>query len=274
MARRDETDMSQDRIGREAAFHDDRFTDDSTRAQAGKFYATTQRSKRCYRDAVTAAASGADIRVLEYGCGAGGFSGALTRVSESVHAMDLSVAGLRAARGSLGSSPSPQYCAMDAERLGYQDSSFDLLFGSGILHHLELETAMQEVGRVLKPEGEAVFFEPLGHNVLINLYRRLTPAMRTVDEHPLRRRDLLQLRSHFGRVHVRYFHLLGLVAAPLCRTPVFAPVLGLLDLLDRALLALPLLRLQAWVVVIQVAQPRKQSSVARPPVLHSTDEDS
>ena len=41
-----------------------------------------------------------------------------------------------------------------------------------------------EINKVLKDDGEMVFLEPLGTNPLINLYRKLTPKSRSVDEHP------------------------------------------------------------------------------------------
>ena len=74
---------------------------------------------------------------------------------------------------------------MDAEQLEFADDSFNLVCGSGVLHHLDLNRAYAEVARVLEPTGIGVFEEPLGHNPAINAYRRRTPEMRTVDEHPL-----------------------------------------------------------------------------------------
>jgi hypothetical protein len=44
--------------------------------------------------------------------------------------------------------------------------------------------------KILQPKGKAIFIEPLGHNFLINLYRRLTPNIRSADEHPLLAKDL------------------------------------------------------------------------------------
>jgi hypothetical protein len=48
----------------------------------------------------------------------------------------------------------------------------------------DLSLACSEIARVLRPGGPAIFVEPLGHNPLINAYRKRTPALRTVDEHP------------------------------------------------------------------------------------------
>ena len=57
----------------------------------------------------------------------------------------------------------------DAERLPYEDDSFDLVIGHAILHHLpDLEASFREVHRVLKPGGRCVIAgEPtvMGHRL-------------------------------------------------------------------------------------------------------------
>lgn len=46
----------------------------------------------------------------------------------------------------------------DAERLPYEDASFDLVVGHAILHHLpEPQTALREIHRVLAPGGDLLF---------------------------------------------------------------------------------------------------------------------
>jgi ubiquinone/menaquinone biosynthesis C-methylase UbiE len=64
---------------------------------------------------------------------------------------------------------------MNAEATTFPDNSFDLICGSSILHHLNLDKACAEIRRILRPDGGAVFIEPLGHNPLINMFRKLTP---------------------------------------------------------------------------------------------------
>lgn len=79
--------------------------------------------------------------------------------------------------------------AMDCEELGFGNNTFDIVYGRAILHHLNLNQALKEIQRVLKPGGLAVFLEPLGMNPLINLYRKLTPNRRTPYERPLNSKD-------------------------------------------------------------------------------------
>jgi SAM-dependent methyltransferase len=48
--------------------------------------------------------------------------------------------------------------AIDAERLPFEDSTFDLVFGHAVLHHLpDLEAAFAELHRVLRPGGALAF---------------------------------------------------------------------------------------------------------------------
>jgi hypothetical protein len=75
-----------------------------------------------------------------------------------------------------------------------------------------------------------VFLEALGHNRILNLVRKLTPHLRSADEHPLLGVDIRKA----GR---------RMVAA--------------LDRLDTFLLATPL-RTYAWTVVLTFSQPKKR----------------
>jgi SAM-dependent methyltransferase len=94
---------------------------------------------------------------------------------------------------------------------------------------------VRRLARTLRPGGSALFYEPLGHNPAINLYRRLTPELRTEDEHPVHAEDLDRARQWFGRVEERYFHTTALAAAAgVYGHAPFDPLLAGLEHLDRA----------------------------------------
>ena len=211
-------------------------------------------------------ALGAQRRVLEYGCGPGGHAFHLARRGAEVIGVDISGQAIALARRRAraeGLEGRCTFAVMNPERLGFSDRSFDLVCGRGILHHLDLARAFHEVARVLRPEGSAVFQEPLGHNPLIRLYRRLTPELRTPDEHPLLETDLALARRHFEVVRTTPYHLGALAAVPLMRMPGFDRVLRALETADALAIRLaPSLGRHAWKFVLELAQPRLHAADA------------
>ena len=241
------------RLQREADFHDDAFSG-NTREAAGKYYATVAAAKAHYQALILRDAGGR--AVLEYGCGRGSAAFTLAQHGAGVTGIDISEVGIREAEAQarvLGLQDNLHFRQMNAEALDFEDGSFDLVCGSGILHHLDLDRAVAEVLRILRPGGRAVFFEPLGHNPFINLYRRLTPAMRSADEHPLSMTDLARITGNFTSSQLAFFGLFTLLAAPLRPGP-GSTVLRTLEFIDRAALRRPWLQRHAWIVVTHLTR--------------------
>jgi SAM-dependent methyltransferase len=98
---------------------------------------------------------------LELGCGTGFFTLNLKLggVLEDGHVTDLSPGMVEVAQRnarSLGFDLEGRVA--DAERLPYEDDTFDLVIGHAVLHHIpDLDVAFREVLRVLKPGGRFVF---------------------------------------------------------------------------------------------------------------------
>lgn len=252
--------MDEGRTDREAAFHDEAFAT-RTRQRAARYYAAARGAKAHYLGLVLG--DGSRRTILEYGCGTGSAAFDLASAARErgggITGIDVSEVGLRQARQraqALGLGQAVRFLQMDAEHLRFPDRHFDLVCGSGILHHLDLDRALAEVRRVLKPDGAAVFFEPLAHNPLIRLYRRLTPALRTPDEHPLTVSDLRRAAAQFASADLRFFGLLALGAVALHRRPGFERALRLLEALDRRLLSRPWLQRHAWIVVLHLRGPQ------------------
>lgn len=167
-----------------------------------------------------------DVRnreILDYGCGHGMASVVLARQGARVTAFDLSLGYItEARRRAADNGVIVDFLQADAEHLPFPDQSFDAVWGSAILHHLNLDAAGRELHRLLRPGGVAVFCEPWGGNPLLNLARRWLPypgKERTPDERPLRKGDLSPLRPIFSSIEVRGFQLLGMMRRVLCRQP-------------------------------------------------------
>lgn len=248
-----------ERLERERSFHDDRFTDDASRAAAGRFYELVDAARSTYESAVEAVPVGGSA--LEYGAGTGGLGPDLADRGVQVTGIDISPVAVDVANASArarGLAPEAcRYLEMDAEDLDLPDDSFDLVFGSGILHHLDLDRSLAEIARVLGPDGRAVFFEPMGHNPAINLYRRLTPSMRSPDEHPLLVSDLRDAARWFGDVHVEHHVLLAFAAVPFRRAPFYERLVRRLNRIDSWLLRrIPPLARYGWIAVVELRAPR------------------
>jgi ubiquinone/menaquinone biosynthesis C-methylase UbiE len=142
---------------------------------------------------------------------------------------------------------------MDAHHLEFPDNSFDVIYGGSILHHLDLEIALKEFLRVLKPGGEVVFFEPLGINPFGNLIRVFTPKARTPDEKPFDFKDLKLIKGLFGECHFYYYQLLYIVAGVISRFVFKSPNNFLTRCSDKAdclLERIPLLNYMSRIIVI------------------------
>jgi SAM-dependent methyltransferase len=249
-----------ERYTREREAHNKIFGE-HTRESADKFYSVVRRSRtRARRHSRSARATCARRTP---GCGAGSHSKFLARHGAArVVGIDLSDVAIAQARASAVQAglPRVEHMMMNAEALGFSDNSFDLICGTAILHHLDLARGWAEIARTLRPGGTAAFLEPLGHNPLINLYRRLTPRLRTVDEHPLLMRDLRLARQYFANVRLEYFTLHALLAVPLRQTTVFPRALAALERLDASLFrTVPFVARYAWQVVLVLEQPIKRA---------------
>ena len=91
----------------------------------------------------------------------------------------------------------PKFSLMDANNLEFPDESFDMVFGGSILHHLDFVKALDEIQRVLKPQGRMLFVEPLDNNPIGKLVRVLTPHARTEEEQPLRTKEISEIEKRF-----------------------------------------------------------------------------
>jgi SAM-dependent methyltransferase len=154
--------------------------------------------------------------VLDYGCGSGRASMRYLRDGAAfVTGFDIAPAMIEDATrraAEAGESEHTTFLVADAHRTPFEDDSFDLVVGIAILHHLDIPVALREIRRVLRPAGRAVFMEPLWHNPILRLGRRLTPMARVEFEHPLRETDWAECAAVFpGFEH----HERELVTVPL-----------------------------------------------------------
>lgn len=97
-------------------------------------------------------------RCLDLGSGSGIFSSLLARRNAQVTAMDLTEAGVSLTKKtSRFFSVGVDVVRGDAEKSPFRDAAFDFVFSWGVLHHTsDMDRAVREAGRVLKPGGRGL----------------------------------------------------------------------------------------------------------------------
>lgn len=140
-------------------------------------------------------------RLLDLGCGAGENSVYFTQRGAECVATDYSPGMVeKASKLAVANGVEIEARTMNAAEIDFPDNSFDIVYAANLLHHLpEPEVVIREMHRVLKPGGKACFWDPLRHNPVINVYRRMASEVRTDDETPLHINITRFVESLFSR---------------------------------------------------------------------------
>ena len=192
-------------------------------------------------------------RALELGCGTGIFLEKVAPAGARIVGLDLSADLLAKARARLTGAPNVLLHRGDAEQMPYAASSFDAVYGSSVLHHLDLDRALAEVFRVLRPGGRCVFTEPniLNPQVAIMFHLGLTKRYFGVspDEKAFSRFEAARAlkAAGFTAAEVEPFDFLHPATPPaLC---------GVVDRVGRAIERVPLLREITGSFVVRARRP-------------------
>jgi SAM-dependent methyltransferase len=151
--------MSADRLQREIAFHR------SIADRAGVVWnwdspAGRVRARRRAELFVEHCRLAPGKRALELGCGTGIFLSQVAPCGAQIHGVDLSQDLLAQARVRLSAVGNVRLDCGNAEQTPYREGSFDAVYGSSVLHHLDLERSLVETFRVLRAGGLVTFAEP------------------------------------------------------------------------------------------------------------------
>jgi len=225
-----------------------------------KYYSVTRKSTDFVNNWMQVNCPGK--KVLDYCCGLGATSFRIIQYGASevvgIDISDNAIAYCRNEAKKNGFEKKSSFYVMDAENMKFNDSTFDLIFCMGVLHHLDLQNAYRELIRVLKPNGKILCLEALMHNPFIQLYRKLTPKLRTAWEvkHILTVDKIKQAEMYFGNMGIYFFHLSVLLAVPLRKTVLFNPSLSFLEKVDDIILKIPGIRKNAWMALFILDSPK------------------
>jgi len=118
------------------------------------------------------------LKILEIGCGLGTDGAQFAKAGADYTGVDLTAAAVELARRRFELFDLPgKFQTADAEKLDFDDESFDLVYSHGVLHHTpDTAKAVREIHRVLRPGGRAIVMlyhrNSYNYRVNISLLRR------------------------------------------------------------------------------------------------------
>ena len=194
-----------------------------------------------------------NAEILDYGCGVGSFVEEVAKFGpKKIVGIDISEVSInKAVERTKELKTDVNFIVDNCEKTKFANNSFDIVYGSGILHHLQINKCLDEIHRVLKSNGSLVFIEPLGTNPIINFYRKLTPKSRSDDEHPFNFRDIKLIKKIFGDVEVDYYGFLTLVFFPFYKNPKNSKFFKFISFLDKLFLKIKFFNFLAWSILIK-----------------------
>jgi 2-polyprenyl-3-methyl-5-hydroxy-6-metoxy-1,4-benzoquinol methylase len=161
--------------------------------------------------------------LLDYGCGSGASSVRFAKIGYEVSGFDISPNNISIARtlaSIYGFYEKIELSVQSAEHLDYAAGSFDIIVGTDILHHVEIEPAIRECYRLLKRDGVAIFrehvevpiFDYLRETRLVTAFVPKEKSFEhhiTEDERKLNADDLQTITTVFPGISIYRFTLLS-----------------------------------------------------------------
>lgn len=179
-------------------------------------YNSDSADQSCYKYFYSLLKNVSGKKVLDYGCGDGWLSFEMAKKSAEVWGIDISEELVKRAIAKRSNSKIiVQYMVMPCETLSFQSNSFDLVVGSAILHHTNISEALNEIKRVLRPSGHAYFIEPMNENIVLKIWRLITPWRRSPTERALMWDDILLIKKLFPNSKFKYFTFISILTSGL-----------------------------------------------------------
>ncbi len=197
---------------------------------------------------------------LDYACGNGRLGrmaaehGAKVVVGIDISDVSVQNASERAAQTGFGDVA--HFLQRDCEDTQLPADRFDACLCSGMLHHLDLARAFPELHRIMAPGGRILAVEALSYNPFIQLYRRLTPRLRTEFEarHILGMNEVRQAERWFTVENLRFFLMAAPLATLLPAGAIRRSAIRAGHALDAVLTRIPGVRLWSWVFTFELVK--------------------
>lgn len=121
--------------------------------------------------------------ILDYGCGGGWLTKKISSQGYNITGVDINKILIEKAKTKI---PEADFFAADCTNLPFEDNTFDLVIGMGIIHHLDVNKSLKELYRVSKEGKYLILMEPNKFNPPGIIGRKISPLdIHTEDEDPL-----------------------------------------------------------------------------------------
>jgi 2-polyprenyl-3-methyl-5-hydroxy-6-metoxy-1,4-benzoquinol methylase len=205
-------------------------------------------------------------KILDYGAGDGWNAVCLAKAKARVWAIDISEKGIELTKKKAAANGVSEFVIAEVRNCystNFPPNMFDIVYGGGVLHHLDIEAVGKELSKILHPDGVVVFLEPIRETKIMDIIKKVVLFITkrkasevTEDEAPLTSGRINLLKPYFRIINYRYFNVLS-SANLLIKSGLLKSFLLWADsLLIRFI---PGFRLLGRGVVIELRQPIKNS---------------
>lgn len=254
----------EERKREEAEFHDadraGRRDEDPESTPNRRFYEAAGIVKSALADRLASLVPGAAF--LDFACGNGNQTIAAARggaaAALGIDISETSVRNATEAAAEAGVATVARFLQRDCEETRLPGGAFEVCLCSGMLHHLDLSRAFPELYRIMAPGGRILCLEALAYNPFIQLYRNLTPSLRTEWErrHILGLREVRYARQWFEVEKMRFFLLTAPLATLLPSGAVRRAGLRVAHIIDAVATRAPLLKYWSWMFTFELVKVR------------------
>lgn len=207
------------------------------------------------------------LKFLDYCCGTGLRSRVAAKNGYDCYGIDISRKSIDVAKeriGSIKSSFSKNYTVGNAEDLHFEDEFFDVIISYGSFSYLNLQAAMNEIKRVLKPDGIFIILDTTKNNPIINLKRYIKYRRNIVSKYHIDNlfdmKTIHKLEADFFEFsNTKFFHFVSALLVPFPENKVFIFFKTLSLLIDSFLQKTPL-KYFFWKFIIILKNPIKKNN--------------
>ncbi|MDR1253193.1 MAG: class I SAM-dependent methyltransferase [Treponema sp.] len=151
--------MESNRVKREKVWHNKTFGTD-VRAKVGKFYSINYLLNKEFDSIINENLKKETTVFMDYGCGTGYYLMNIASKIKKGVGIDISEERIKEAKTIMKEKniDNIEFMVMDAMNTSFESGYFNIIHGTAILHHLDLERSLVEIKRLLRGGGGGVAF--------------------------------------------------------------------------------------------------------------------